>query len=61
MLSEKGERKMRKAAVALTIIFMVLTLVGVVLVICYDLNPANAVIPMLFEIVCQSFIKADNN
>ncbi len=52
---------MRKAAVALTIIFMVLTLVGVVLVICYDLNPANAVIPMLFEIVCQSFIKADNN
>ncbi len=42
---------MKKAALILNILFIVLTLIGAVLVICYDLNAGYAVIPCVFALI----------
>lgn len=49
---------MRKVALIFNIIFIVLTLVGAILVICLDLNAGYAVIPATFALICNLFYKS---
>ncbi len=49
---------MKKAILAINILFIVLTLVGAVLVICCDLNAGYAVIPMVFALITNLFYRS---
>lgn len=51
---------MKKAALIINIIFIVLTLVGAVLVICLDLNAGYAVIPAVFALISNLFYRNED-
>ncbi len=50
---------MKKIALILSIVFIVLTLVGAFFVIFKDLNAGYAVIPMVFALVSSLFYKRE--